>query len=230
MARPPEPDKKLDLARRAVAVLAREGLDVPIARLAEELGVKRPTFLYHFPTRGHIVETALLALLVEQAAFVLERIEAHEHPIDRLYAQLCAVHEFHHGREARILLLSQAIAASGERMSEIIAVGNQVFEAHRKAAADRIREGIRLGTVAPCDADALVSLVRAVTDGLMVQRVMTGVALAPIHRTLWEHLLAPLKLEPARASRVVDRGAPRRRAPADPRPTKSPRPRKAPRR
>lgn len=196
MARPPEPEKRLELAREAAQVLEREGLDISTSRLAEALGLNRSTLLYHFPTRARIIETALEALLTEQAMFVLARIEKHRHPIDRLYAQLRAVHEFHHGREARIVFLSQAIAASGERMASIIEVGNRVFEAHRRAAADRIREGIERGIVAPCDADALVNTVRAVTDGLMVQRVMTGLDLAPVHELLWTNLLRPLKRKP----------------------------------
>jgi AcrR family transcriptional regulator len=193
MARPPEPEKRLELAREAVQVLEREGLDISTSRLAEALGLNRSTLLYHFPSRARIIETALEALLTEQAMFVLARVEKHRHPIDRLYAQLRAVHEFHHGREARIVFLSQAIAASGERMASIIEVGNRVFEAHRRAAADRIREGIERGIVAPCDADALVNTVRAVTDGLMVQRVMTGLDLEPVHELLWTNLLRPLK-------------------------------------
>jgi TetR/AcrR family transcriptional regulator len=196
MARPAEPEKRLDLARQAVGVFARVGLDIPMSRLADELGIKRPTLLYHFPTRSHIVETALQDLLVEQAAYVVARIEEHEHPIDRLFAQVRAVHAFHHGREERITLLSQAIATSGGRMSEIIEIGNRVFEVHRRAAADRIRRGIAAGTVKPCDADALVSLVRAITDGLMVQRVMTGLDLAPVHELLWTQVLRPLKRRP----------------------------------
>ena len=196
MARPAEPEKRQELARRAVEVFARRGFDAPMSHIADELGVKRPTLLYHFPTRAHIVETALHDLLVEQAAFVLARIEKHEHPIDRLYAQVTAVHEFHHGRESRIFLLSQAIAASGGRMSEIIEIGNRVFDAHRRAAADRVREGIKKGTVAPCDADALVAIVRSVIDGLMVQRLMTRKDLAPAHDFLWTHVLLPLKRKP----------------------------------
>jgi TetR/AcrR family transcriptional regulator len=196
MARPTETLKRRDLARLAVGVLAREGLDVPMARLADELGIKRPTLLYHFPSRSHIVEAALEDLLSEQAVYVLARIEEHAHPIDRLYAQVRAVHAFHHQREERVVMLSQAIAASGGRMAEIVEIGNRVFEAHRKDAARRIREGIQQGIVAPCDADALVSLVRAVIDGLMVQRVMADVELAPIHEFLWERVLAPLKQTP----------------------------------
>ncbi len=196
MARPQDTEKPLELARLAVDVFARLGFDVPMARLADELGIKRPTLLYHFPTRGHIVETALQQLLVEQMAYVLPKIDEHTHPIDRLYAQVRAVHAFHKGREERITLLTQAIAASGGRMQEIIDVGNRVFEAHRRAAADRIRQGIAEGIVVPCDADALVNLVRAITDGLMVQRVMTGVALEPVHDFFWTHVLRPLKRDP----------------------------------
>lgn len=193
MARPSEPEKRLEMARDAVSVLARLGLGTPMSRLADELGVKRPTLHYHFPTRGHIFETALEELLTEQALFVMERVNRHDHPIDRLFAQLQAVHEFHHGREERIVFLSQAIAASGERMSEIIAVGNRVFESQRRAAVKLLEDGMADGTVAPCDAESLVAVIRALTDGLMVQRVMTDVDLAPVHQFLWAHLLSPLK-------------------------------------
>lgn len=196
MARPAEPEKKAELARDAVDVFARLGFDVPMSRLADELGVKRPTLLYHFPSRGHVVEAALVELLTEQAAYVMEKIAEHTHPIDRLYAQIQAVHAFHHGKEHRVTLLSQAIAASSSRMSEIIDIGNRVFEAQRQAQAEGVREGIRRGIVHPCDADALVQLCRAVIDGLMVQRVMTKVALAPIHELFWTNVLLPLKRDP----------------------------------
>lgn len=193
MARPAEPEKRLEIARDAVAVLARLGLGTPMSRLADELGVKRPTLHYHFPTRGHIVETALEELLTEQAMFVMERVNRHSHPIDRLFAQICAVHAFHHGREARIVFLSQAIAASGERVNEIIEVGNRVFEAQRRAAVELLEAGMAEGSVVPCDAEALISVIRALTDGLVAQRVMTDLDLAPVHDFLWTHLLSPLK-------------------------------------
>ena len=195
MPRPPEPEKKLELARAAVDVLKREGLEISTKRLADALDVKRPTLLYHFPTKAHIVETALEDLLREQAVFVLERVNRHDDPIERLHAQVCAVHEFHRGREDRIVFLSQAIAASGgTRMAEIIDVGNRVFEPYRRAAADAIRRGIREGRIADVDAEALVAVARALTDGLLVQRVMTGLDLEPVHQLLWERLFAPLSL------------------------------------
>jgi AcrR family transcriptional regulator len=194
MARPTEPEKRSDLARRAVAVLQREGLEISMSRLADLLEVKRPTLLYHFPTKSHIVEAALEELLVEQVAYVAERVARHEHPIDRLYAQLRAIHTFHEGQEARIVFLSQAIAtAVGERLPQIIEIGNRVAAARREAAAQALEKGIAEGTVAPHDVGALLALIRAVTDGLLVQRVMTGIDLGPVHKLLWGHLLRPLK-------------------------------------
>lgn len=215
MSRPPDPEKRRALARRAAAVLQREGLEIPVARLAEALGVKRPTLLYHFPTYSHVVEVALEDLLTEQAAFVLARIEEHQDPLDRLDAQMRAVHAFHHGREDRVVFLSQAIAATaGSRLPEILATGGRVFEVHRRAAADRVRAGIAAGSVAPCDADALVAVLRAVIDGLLVQRVMTGVALGPIHDLVRERLLAPL--------RTTKEQNHARRRPSSPRPQRRP--------
>jgi len=96
MARPPDTEKRRELARRAVAVMQREGVDVPMSRLAEALELKRPTLLYHFPTRGHIVAMALEDLLTEQAMFVLERVSRHEHPLDRLYEEVAYLaYHFH---------------------------------------------------------------------------------------------------------------------------------------
>lgn len=196
MARPVDIEKRRDLAQRAVEVLQQEGFDISNSRLAEALGVKRPTLLYHFPTRTVLVERALEELLTEQMFFVLAKVNAHQHPIDRLFAQICAVHEFHDGREERVVFLSQAIAMTSKpRMAEIIDVGNRVFAAQRAAATELLREGIAAGTVAPCDPDALVATIRATQDGLMVQRVMTRLDLAPIHDFIWKHLLEPLKRE-----------------------------------
>jgi AcrR family transcriptional regulator len=201
MARPAEHEKRRELARAAVEVLRREGVDVSMAALADAVGVKRPTLLYHFPTKAHIVEHALVELLVEQAAYVLTEVERHEHPLDRLYAHLVAVHAFHAGNEARVVFLTQAIAATaGARLPEILAAGAQVFEAHRRDTVLRLRRGVREGLVAPCDPEALFATLRALVDGLLVQRVVTGVDLVAVQRFVWEQLLAPLRREPKTAA------------------------------
>ena len=165
-----------------------------MTQIASELGVKRPTLLYHFPTRTAIVEAALADLLAEQAAYVIERIEAEAHPVDQLYAWLRATHAFHDGGEARVLFLTQMVAAAGSaRTRAIIEIGNVAFEGRRRQMAQRLRAGIDAGSVAPCDVDSLIRIIRGFNDGLIVQRMMTGCDLAPIHRFIWDHVLSPLK-------------------------------------
>lgn len=199
MGRPLDTEKRRDLARRAVEILHRDGLEgTSMTGLATALGLKRPTLLYYFPTRAAIVEAALEELLAEQATHVLAAMAEQEHPIDQLHAQLRAVHAFHEGREERIAFLAQAVAASGaERLDSMIEVGNRVFDTARRAMVDRLRAAIAAGTVVDHDAEALVRVVRGLVDGLLVQRFMTGCDLAPVHRLVWERLLLPLKKDPA---------------------------------
>jgi len=196
MARPVDREKRRDLARRAVDALAELGIDASMTQLADALGVKRPTLLYHFPTKAAIAEQALQDILGEQAERVIARQEAVDHPIDQLMEQIRGVHEYHHGRERRILLLTQMVASAGDdHTDQIMKIGNMVFEARRQVMAQRLREGIEAGIFAPCDVDSLMYLIRCFNDGLIVQRVMLGLDLAPIHRFIWEHVLAPLKIE-----------------------------------
>jgi TetR/AcrR family transcriptional regulator, transcriptional repressor for nem operon len=198
VGRPPDPEKRLLLARAAVAVLEQQGVDLSMAALADALGVKRPTLHYHFPSKTDIVSLALVDLLTQQATVVLAQVDQHRHPIDRLYAHLLAVHRFHHGREQRIVFLTQAIlATAGAQLPIVLAAGAQVFEVHRRDVVRRLREGIEEGTVALCDPDALFATVRALVDGLLVQRVVDGADIDGAHRLVWERLLLPLRLAPS---------------------------------
>jgi hypothetical protein len=176
----------------AVEVLQREGADArePPRRRAPRIGGDAA---HHFTSRAGIVECALEEPADRAGVFVLSRSRGRAHPID----QLAQVRRCKNTTGAgRIVFLSQAIATSSSaRMEQIIDVGNRVFEPYRRAAADRIRKGIEEGLVAPCDPEALMAIVRAVIDGLMVQRVMTGLDLAPAHEFLWTHVLRPLKRE-----------------------------------
>lgn len=216
MPRPPDEDRRRDLALRAARVLEAEGLSISYERLAQALGEKRPTLAYHFPTVTDVIEAALVALLTEQSMHVLAAIGEKTHPVDKLFAQMKAIHAFHHGRESRVVFLTQAIAATGgARVPEIVQRGAAVFAAHRRAVVDRLREGIHAGTVAPCDPEALVATMRALTDGLMVQRVTDGIDLAGPHELVWTHLLAPLKRTPKKTS-------PKKQSPKKPRREKKP--------
>ena len=198
MSRPRENDKRRTIALRAAEVLQQEGLDLSMTALAQHLGLKRPTLLYHFKSYAEIVVLALESLLIEQTRFLLARINEYEHPLDRVYARVRAVHEYHRDQEERIVFLSQAIATFGrDRMADIFAVGNRVFEAHRAAQARQVKQGIEDGIIRPCDVDALMALIRSVTDGLLIQRVVTGTPYEPVHTFLWQHILEPLKISPS---------------------------------
>lgn len=172
------------------------GLSASMTQIAEQVGVKRPTLLYHFPNRASIVESALQEMLAEQAVFVISEMEKHEHPIDQFFAQIRAVHTYQSGREDRVMFLTQALASAGtERTEQIIQIGNQAMEARRRLMAERCRAAIEAGTMVECDVDALIRVVRSFVDGLVLQRVMTQCDLAPIHAFVWEHVLRPLKVE-----------------------------------
>lgn len=196
MARPVDIAKRRALALQAVAVLEKDGLDTSNAALATALGLKRPTLLYYFPSKGQILESALEALLTEQAAFVTARVEAAEHPLDQLAAWLEGVHAFHHGREGRIVFLTQAIASLGfDAAARFVEIGDQAFALQRALMKGRLEEAIAAGRMRACDTEALVRLVRSSVDGLLIQRFMTGCDLQPIHTFFRDHVLAPLRLE-----------------------------------
>ncbi len=214
MARPIDTEKRRELCQQAVDFLRKNGLDCSTSRLADGLGIKRPTLLYYFPDRVAIFEQALADMLAEQALFVVERMMKHEHPLDQLFAQVQAVHAFHHQREERVLFLTQALAVAGnERTRNIVHIGNQAFEAHRRALSKRIRDGIASGIIHDCDPDALIRMCRAVIDGLMVQRVMFEEDLGPVHQLLWKGLLEPLKRTPTRKHSQGPRTATRKTKP-----------------
>lgn len=193
MPRPRDEERRKDLADRACAILAREGLGISAEQLAQALGIKRPSLLYYFPTYTDILETSLVDLLMEQTAFVSERVLQETHPLRQLYVRVCATHAFHEGRGEQLVFLTQAIAASGgARVTELLQSASMVFEAQRQDIVARINAGIRDGTVHPCDPDALVAMSRALIDGLTVQRVLGAPNPERVHELFWKSVLEPL--------------------------------------
>jgi AcrR family transcriptional regulator len=200
MARPPDIAKKRELALRATEVLESEGLSISYEQLSRAMGINRTTLLYHFPTHADIIQTILAGMLAEQAAFVESRVAEHEHPVDRLYARMLAVHEFHEGGEARLLFLSQAVAVTGgANVRAIVKGATDLFEEGRRALVEGLERGVAAGIVAPCDAKAIVSLTRAVIDGLSFQRVTTSGSIRPMQELFWKSVLLPLKRQPTKA-------------------------------
>lgn len=203
MARPKDPDKRIGLALQAIEILEREGVEISVEQLASEMGIKRPTLLYHFPSYGSIAEEAIKHYLAEASAFVTGRLAQVVHPIDRVYAHLLAVTDFQRGKEARFAFLTQVIASTaGRRMRQVAQATAMYFEVHRASMVRLLQEGIKHGTVAPCDPSAIIMMVRAINDGTLIQRVATKTDSAAVHELLWSSVLAPLRLEPGTAKRA----------------------------
>lgn len=197
MGRPVDTERHAELLWRAVEVLRHRGLHLSMTCLALEVGVKRPTFLYHFPSKARIVETALLRLVSEQVEFVNERVDPSEHPLRQLFAQVRAVHSFHREREDKLLFLSQAILSLNPAQSaKLVSAVSAVFDHQRQIMRARLEEAIFQGRMHTCPLEPLLQLVRASIDGLLIQRFVTDADIAPAQDFLWTHVLAPLLREP----------------------------------
>lgn len=198
MGRKYDIEKRQDLAKRAFEYMRDQGnAQVTMSALARELGITRPALYHYFPDKTTILQSILFELLTEQTLFVMERVMAEEHPIDQLYAQIKAVHEFYSGREADIVFLTQTMVPTQKDEAErILKQAIAQFSMARTVISQRIDEYIERGLMKPIDGDSLVRLVRAVIDGLLIQRVIEDIPLTPIHDVLWHNLLRPLKDNP----------------------------------
>lgn len=199
MARPVSTEKRRQLALAAFeAIRARGVYGVTMSELAETLGMKRPTLYWYFRDVGHVFETVLEHLLERQRAFLAQRLTGVAHPIDLLFAYAEGVWAFF-DQEGPALLALVSFWGHTEvgEPTRVLEVTNRHFLPLVGAAVARLEDGIRRGTVAPCDPRAVVDLVATVIDGSLVHRVTRGVDFAPIGRLLWDAVLAPLKRVPS---------------------------------
>jgi len=198
MARHVDQEKRAEILQAAFAFLRQQGSPrVTMTELARALGMKRSTLYWYFPDVASIFDAALDALFIEQDRFVSERIAGLSHPIDVLGAYLQAVHAFYAGRDDEIVFMFQFWAAGRPEAPDLALSRIRArYLPRREQAIALLRAGVESGQVRPCDPEALIGLVGAMIDGLLIQRQVTGAALAPIHAIIQDMLLAPLKVEP----------------------------------
>jgi len=164
--------------------------------------MKRPTLYWYFKDLGAIVEVVLRGLLVELAMHLEAAMSGVEHPIDRLDAHMRAVHSYFSERRDIIpcLLELWASARTGSTLTADQAADflKLFAQPRREKMIASLRDGIEAGTVAPCNPDAIVHLVVAVVDGLLLQQLLYPAEhFPPIHEAFWKHTLEPLKRTPA---------------------------------
>lgn len=198
MPRTVDHSKRDHIAQVALELMLERGApSVSMSDIARAVGMKRPTLYWYFKDLGAIFEAVLLRVLTEHDAFVRAQVDAVEHPVDALYAQMVAVDAFFTGREGVVLVLFQLWGAAYGGSSTALDLGKRFLGPRRGAAIARLEEGVEAGVVAPCDPARLVDFVSACINGALVQRVSLTGNPSVVHETVWETVLKPLKREPS---------------------------------
>lgn len=215
MARTPDQEKRAEIAQRAFEYLREQGgARVTMSALAQALDMKRSTLYWYYSDIASIFEEVLEQLLREQDHYVMQQLIGITHPIELMLSYVKAIHSFYEGREDMIVFLLQFWAAGDPQSpNRTLEKLRDHYKPRRALAIQLIEDGISAGQIIPCDAKALVSLVGAVVDGLLVQCVIEeSLDLRP-HYALLEQFLAPLKGPAGEPSHDVNRSkeAPRPR-------------------
>lgn len=84
-------------------------------------------------------------------------------------------------------------AAGSPQVGRVIELAMKSFGPVRAAGIERLKQGIREGTVAPCDPAGIVDLVAVTLDGYLLHRILRGLRWEDVRAVLWERVLAPLK-------------------------------------
>lgn len=198
MARPMDMEKRRELALSALVVLRDQGLQqATMAGLAKALGIKRPTLYFYFPSIPDLF-TALIEILREdEMAFVAERLSGQAHPLDALAAFLRAEYAFVMERGLDdVMLLMASFWASGsakhrERFRGLVL--KDLLPARSMFIA-LLTQGIAGGQVRPCDVEAVVDLIFAVQDGILVQGGVRDLAVEPVFALIEAQVLEPLRV------------------------------------
>lgn len=201
MARPVSLKRRQELALAAFeAIRARGVYGITMSELAETLGMKRPTLYWYFRDVGHVFETVLEHMLERQRVFLAERLTGIAHPIDLLRVYADSIWAFFEQEGPNLLALVSFWGQSeaGEP-ARVLAVTNRHFLPLVAFAVAQLEEGIKRGTVAPCDPRAVVDLVATVIDGSLVHRVTRGIPFRPVGDLLWSAVLEPLKISNTQA-------------------------------
>lgn len=198
MPRPVDPKRREDIAQAAFELLKAQGATrMTMSGIAQALGMKRPTLYWYFKDIGAIFDAVLERILAESAVYVLEHMSgASKHPIDVLIAYMESVHGFFAGREEDLLALVQLWAVGNPNApGEVLERTRRYFEPRRSALLAVLENGIEAGLVTPCDHEAVLDLISALVDGMLLHRITRKLELAPLHGLIRQTLLEPLRLE-----------------------------------
>ena len=197
MARPVDKVKRRELALAALEVLRTEGLQqATMSGLAKALGLKRPTLYFYFPGIPDLFAALFEILRDDELAFVAERMRGIAHPLDALSTFLRAEHAFvkERGLDDVILLMASfwASGSDADRARFRALVLKDLLPA-RMLFVTLLEQGMAQGTIAKCDSEALVDMVFALQDGILVQGGLRDIDAEGVFRLVEEQILAPLR-------------------------------------
>jgi AcrR family transcriptional regulator len=198
VARPVDKVKRRELALAALEVLRTQGLQqATMSGLAKALGLKRPTLYFYFPGIPDLFAALFEILREDELAFVAERMKGIAHPLDALSTFLRAEHAFVKERGLDdIVLLMAAFWASGSDADRARFRGlvlDDLLPA-RSLFVALLQHGIGQGTIGPCDPEALVDLIFALQDGILVQGGLRDIDAERVFELVETRLLGPLRL------------------------------------
>lgn len=198
MARTPDPEKRLEIARAALAVLRDQGMHgTTMADIARALGMKRPTLYWYFPDVGSIFAFVYDRALADVAAHVGAALIGRTHPLDLVEALWVAEHDWivAYGLDDYVLLFAQFWGGGGPEVRDRMrAASKDRLAVVRALLIGEVERGIREGSVAPCDAAGVVDVALALREGVMLHAALTGADPRDLHGAMRATVLDPLHL------------------------------------
>jgi AcrR family transcriptional regulator len=198
MARQPDMQRRAEIAARALDVVLERGVHrTTMSDIARALDMKRPALYWYFSDLGAVFDAALDNLQQNIIAHVSKRMGQEIHPIDQLYAVLCAVVEFYADRRELLIGMFQLWAVAGAQgdPESLLTRERELMEPQRNFLIALLKNGIALGRVAPCDVEGLVDTMLTLVDGAQVQRVTRDPDLRPMLNFVKTVMLEPLRLK-----------------------------------
>jgi AcrR family transcriptional regulator len=166
--------RKPQILAAAAEVIAERGLaSTRIADVAERVGTSPPAVLYWFGSKDDLLAEALT---VEEDVFyeqTVARLEALEHPRERLRALIdaCAAE---YDWTLWIELWSRALRDRG-----VLRARQQLDERWRRQIAEVVRAGQATGEFGEIDADQAALILTTLIDGLAVQVTLRDPSVPP---------------------------------------------------
>ncbi len=196
MARKPDPHRKTELALAAFAALRQRGVvGTTMSEVALALGMKRPALYYYFKDLGELFDAVLNAVLADQRAYVLQQLDADDHPVDALATWMRATLAFYEADPQLIGMLLQFWAVGRpDAAQDVLDRARDLVEPVRQFAIALLLDAVRDGRVRPCQPETVLDLCVAVVDGCLVERISRGLDPRPILELFIAQVLLPLKL------------------------------------